>query len=385
MYNQSFPQISLPFPVDQEYQTKIPDFLTDEIDIIKYQELVNIVFQIYSEGSNLTGKKRTYLWNQLFSNIVVFTQNENPESINFLRCASVGVLLFQTESKETYIYLNISIFRNIFQRLNDIPSYSTISKKVGKKSNLKVYNISLLSQYRECIDKLAISFPKCNVGWDLYEISIEKLNCELITSHLSKSNDYKFFDEEIVDSIIDDDQKTFSKLLSQIFHNEKHVNLRFTLTKYKLPGILSDNPTYADLCSFFQAQKCLTTMCLYLTKGLDEINQSDNKSRTLLHFAAAGGCINIVQELLDTGFDMNNIDADGYSPSHYAAMFGHVDVLKLFNEKGADIFNSNFPSFLNPFQVACHIGNLNVVNYFFQIQVYYKFCHAFWIILRIIL
>ena len=100
MYNQSFPQISLPFPVDQEYQTKIPDFLTDEIDIIKYQELVNIVFQIYSEGSNLTGKKRTYLWNQLFSNIVVFTQNENPESINFLRCASVGVLLFQTESSD---------------------------------------------------------------------------------------------------------------------------------------------------------------------------------------------------------------------------------------------------------------------------------------------
>lgn len=53
-----------------------------------------------------------------------------------------------------------------------------------------------------------------------------------------------------------------------------------------------------------------------------------------------GGNVGICKLLLvdgTKGVSVDNIDSERYTPLHYAAMFGHVEVAKLLVDKGAEI------------------------------------------------
>lgn len=58
---------------------------------------------------------------------------------------------------------------------------------------------------------------------------------------------------------------------------------------------------------------------------------------TPLHTAAFKGELKEVKKLLETGSDINILDAKGWTPLHDAAIQGHTDIVKLLIAAGADI------------------------------------------------
>ena len=72
-----------------------------------------------------------------------------------------------------------------------------------------------------------------------------------------------------------------------------------------------------------------------MKKGTD-INTRNKYRQTPLHLAATGGHIEIVRLLLEKGADINARDIKG-TPLHWAASRGHLEVVRWLVENGADI------------------------------------------------
>ena len=64
---------------------------------------------------------------------------------------------------------------------------------------------------------------------------------------------------------------------------------------------------------------------------------SEELPDTPLHLAAWQGHVDIVRLLLDRGADVNARGDGGRTPLHYAAYWGHLDVVELLIEEGADV------------------------------------------------
>ena len=55
-----------------------------------------------------------------------------------------------------------------------------------------------------------------------------------------------------------------------------------------------------------------------------------------LHFAAQLGHLEIVRLLVEVGADKDQADNQGATPMHIAAEEGHLDIVRFFLESGAD-------------------------------------------------
>ena len=67
------------------------------------------------------------------------------------------------------------------------------------------------------------------------------------------------------------------------------------------------------------------------------IEQARGKAgKTALHLAAKSGHLEIIQLLLERGADINTRDRKGKTALHLAAKSGHLDITKLLLERGAD-------------------------------------------------
>jgi hypothetical protein len=72
------------------------------------------------------------------------------------------------------------------------------------------------------------------------------------------------------------------------------------------------------------------------------VNMKDDRfGATPLHSAVMNGHIEIVRLLLQNGAEVNVRNIYGYTPLHWAAIFGHVDILHLLVENGADLEAQN--------------------------------------------
>ena len=79
-------------------------------------------------------------------------------------------------------------------------------------------------------------------------------------------------------------------------------------------------------------------------------NKMDKSGYTALHYAARGGCINVVTILLDNGADPNSQTPSGKTtPLHRAAYMGHLDCIKVLLAHGAkfDLVDSDGRSALH--------------------------------------
>jgi len=72
--------------------------------------------------------------------------------------------------------------------------------------------------------------------------------------------------------------------------------------------------------------------------------------------------INIALCLIDEGADVNKLDFHDYSPLHYAAMWGWVEVMEALIEKGASLEQINVVGD-NVLLIACQYNHLNVVEF----------------------
>lgn len=181
----------------------------------------------------------------------------------------------------------------------------------------------------------------------------------------SKEENQNSYNQAILDSIIDDDDNKLSELVAQA-GNVSDMNQTFVMTNYKFPRIMSNKPSYASLCAYFCAEKCLELLSMLEPEGLEseQIKKTDDFGRSIIHFACAGGSLKIIRELDQSGYSFDIKDKEGCLPSHYAAMAGHIDVIKYLWAKGADLLSgsNNFGS-MTPLHVACLYGNLDVVKF----------------------
>lgn len=172
---------------------------------------------------------------------------------------------------------------------------------------------------------------------------------------------------KIIDSILDDNEKEFNSIILQKTSNDPNFKLSITLKKYKLPKILCSQPSIASLCAFFGAEKCFNSFSMLYSseKNSSSFDQIDNNSRSILHFACAGGNLNIIREIEQKNIDINAKDAENMTPICYAAMMGHLNVIKYLWTKGATILLPSSND-LSPFHIACQHGNLEIAKFLYD-------------------
>ena len=63
----------------------------------------------------------------------------------------------------------------------------------------------------------------------------------------------------------------------------------------------------------------------------------DNIGMTACHWAALRGYINIVEMILDRGFDIHDKANDGVTTLHYASLVDVINIIEMLLERGFDI------------------------------------------------
>lgn len=81
----------------------------------------------------------------------------------------------------------------------------------------------------------------------------------------------------------------------------------------------------------------LPNLFVRLTKGGPNLARIDAFKNNLLHQAARGGAAEIVDALLNTGFNSSAPDLYGWTPLHYAALDGRMNAIKKLMEHGASL------------------------------------------------
>jgi ankyrin repeat protein len=94
---------------------------------------------------------------------------------------------------------------------------------------------------------------------------------------------------------------------------------------------------------------------------LSFMNNVDKFGYTGFHLACRYGKLNVVQCLLQTGFDMSIPDNFGYTGFHYACRCGKLKVIQLLIQEGCDI-NIIRKDGATGFHLACRYGELTVVR-----------------------
>ena len=106
-----------------------------------------------------------------------------------------------------------------------------------------------------------------------------------------------------------------------------------------------------------------------LTKALEshkgEIDAKDADDRTMLHWAAAGGFLEVVTMLLARGASVNVTDEEEWTPLLSAASAGRLGVVRALVEVGADV-NATTSRGGTPLAYACSKNHLDVAAFLLE-------------------
>lgn len=173
---------------------------------------------------------------------------------------------------------------------------------------------------------------------------------------------------EILDSILDDDNEKFFQLISQLTNDGLNYNKGFKITNYRLPAILSDEPSYASLCSFFGSEKCLDSLITLLPDGINSnsFNIADKKGRKPIHFACIGGHLNIIRKFYQEESDFNSKDYRGRTPAHYSALSSTTDSIKYLLLKGIDVLTQTDYNEMTPLHLSIMNSNFEIFKFLIE-------------------
>jgi len=93
--------------------------------------------------------------------------------------------------------------------------------------------------------------------------------------------------------------------------------------------------------------------------------RTKQESTDLHRIACHHGSLNVVQFLLQHGFDMYVVDSNGMTGFHVACVTGNLNVVQFLLQQGFDMYvvDSNG---MTGFHVACLAGNLNMIRFLLQ-------------------
>ena len=100
---------------------------------------------------------------------------------------------------------------------------------------------------------------------------------------------------------------------------------------------------------------------LFEEADFTNISWSTVEGENALHVAIIRNEYNIAKELIDLGIEINARGDLGHTPLHEAASNGHIGLVKLLVENGADVhaLNEGVP----PFTLARYSSNDEICNY----------------------
>ena len=107
----------------------------------------------------------------------------------------------------------------------------------------------------------------------------------------------------------------------------------------------------------------IATIKAHIDAGTNIDTVDDWTGKTALHYAAEYGHLEIVELLLANGANVNRRDDDKATPLYFAAVGGFVDVARLLLDYGADI-NARDKARESPMDGAVFFGHMNVADLF---------------------
>lgn len=159
-------------------------------------------------------------------------------------------------------------------------------------------------------------------------------------------------DIEVVEAIKRDD---LAYLL--LLRSEKLINI---LPSDETNEMLMNHPTSLQIAAFYGAEKCY----FYLRSTPKYIKIKEDLFQTI-HFAAAGGNVNILNDLLSSGSNVNAPDPHKNTPLHIAAKYSHLNACHTLIENGANIGALNSED-STPAHLAAANGRIDILKLFYQ-------------------
>ncbi|WP_353274324.1 ankyrin repeat domain-containing protein [Wolbachia endosymbiont (group A) of Ennomos erosarius] len=151
------------------------------------------------------------------------------------------------------------------------------------------------------------------------------------------------------------------------------IIIKILKTVNNLPDLNQEN-VIEKVKGEFKSGSDYSTYC-GTCEGLKEIEFNINHplvergdDKTLLHYAAKGGCEKITDALIGKWADVNVKDLYGNTPLHYAAEEGHVNTLRVLLEEEVDVdvksaaYGMHIMHKYTPLHLAAHNGHLDIVN-----------------------
>ncbi|XP_062569543.1 ankyrin repeat and death domain-containing protein 1A-like isoform X1 [Saccostrea cucullata] len=95
------------------------------------------------------------------------------------------------------------------------------------------------------------------------------------------------------------------------------------------------------------------------------VNCKNNLDRTALHWAAANGNIEVIEELMEDGADLESKDKYGMRPVLWAAWLGHLEAIKVLITGGATPLCTNKQG-MGILHCAAQNNHVDVMNFIFE-------------------
>lgn len=132
---------------------------------------------------------------------------------------------------------------------------------------------------------------------------------------------------------------------------------------YEITNLLLDNGAEVDENSYlllrFSVDKGLDRLFNILNDRGANMYVRTNNGGSLMHCAAEGGSVEIINTLVKEGFSYKEPDRYGWMPIHYACLYGKKHAVKYFINKGVDL-NSRLISGKSTYNIAVEKGYTDI-------------------------
>ncbi|XP_063428445.1 uncharacterized protein LOC134711636 isoform X2 [Mytilus trossulus] len=140
--------------------------------------------------------------------------------------------------------------------------------------------------------------------------------------------------------------------LEALINTGVHINFQASQHKYKVTPLM-----------IAASRGLLEVVRLLIQKGA-KIDQLDNFKRPALMYSVFSCSLPVVYYLILHGSDVNKVDSSGCNSIHYAAICGHLQILKLlFQEGGASRYIPSQINMGSPLMIARTRGHQDIVDF----------------------